>query len=286
MLRMRQRLRVTAFVGVLCLLGLGVRPAVAKAPVSPVLVYVFAGQSNMVGAATMAAQLPVIAPALQVPKNAVSFWGPTTDAPRRWAPLQPPTEVWKNTFLEGFGPELSAGRALADLHPHSRIAIVKFAWNATSLYWDWDPSRTHSKYEAMVSGTRHAIKKLAAKMKAPVRIAGFFWMQGESDANTYDHATSYGASLKEFIASVRADFRSPNLPFVIGQIDDVRKYHPVLLPYSNFVRAEQGRVARADRHAFLVKTDGLEHAAASPVHFSTDGTIDLGRRFVNRTFGL
>ena len=276
-----RKLRVTALVGVLCMLGLGVRPAVAKAPVSPVLVYVFAGQSNMVGAATMAAQLPVdrAGAAGAEERGARSGARPPTrrGGGRR---CKPPTEVWKNIFHEGFGPELSAGRALAELHPHSRIAIVKFAWNATSLYWDWDPNRTHSKYEAMISGTRHAIAKLAAKMKAPVRIAGFFWMQGESDANTYDHATSYGASLKEFIASVRADFRSPNLPFVIGQIDDVRKYHPVLLPYSKFVRAEQARVARADRHAFLVKTDGLEHAAASPVHFSTEGTIDLGRRFV------
>ena len=200
--------------------------------------------------------------------------------------LSPSTEVWKNTFLEGFGPELSAGRALADLHPHSRIAIVKFAWNATSLYWDWDPNRTHSKYEAMVSGTRHAIAKLAAKVKAPVRIAGFFWMQGESDANTYDRATSYGASLKEFIASVRADFRSPKLPFVIGQIDDVRKYHPVLLPYSRSVRAEQARV-RTCRPPRVPREDGRARACtASPVHFSTQGTIDLGRRFVNRTFGL
>jgi hypothetical protein len=240
----------------------------------------------MVGAATMAAQLPVVAPALQVPKNAVSFWGPTTDAPRQWAPLQAPTEVWKNIFHQGFGPELSAGRALAGVHPRSRIAVVKFAWNATSLYWDWDPNRAHSKYDAMVRGTRHAMKKLAAKMKAPVRIAGFFWMQGESDANTYEHATSYGASLKEFIASVRADLRAPKLPFVMGQIDDVRKYHPMLLPYSHIVRAEQARVARADRRTFLVKTDGLAHTSTSPVHFNSEGTIELGRRFVQRSFGL
>jgi hypothetical protein len=281
-----RKLRVTLIVGVLCLFGLGVRPAVAKAPVAPIRVYVFAGQSNMVGAATMAAQLPIVAPALQVPKNAVSFWGPTTDAPRSWAPLQAPTEVWKNIFREGFGPELSAGRKLAELHPGWRIGVAKFAWNATSLYWDWDPNRTHSKYDLMIGGVRHAMTKLSVKLKAPVRLGGFFWMQGESDADSYEHATSYGASLKEFIASVRADLRAPNLPFVIGQIDDVRKYHPVLLPYSKIVRAEQVRVARADPHAFLVRTDGLGHTAASPIHFNSKGTIELGRRFVQRSFGL
>ncbi len=281
-----RKVRVVLIVGVLSLIGFGVRPAVAKAPVAPVRLYVFAGQSNMVGAATMAAQLPVVAPALQVPTNAVSFWGPTTDSPRQWAPLQAPTEVWKNMFREGFGPELSAGRALLDLHPRARIGVVKFAWNATSLHWDWDPNRTNSTYDAMIRGTRFAMKKLAAKMKAPVRVEGFFWMQGESDADSYEHATSYAESLKEFIASVRADLRAPDMPFVIGQIDDVRKYHPVLLPYSHIVRTQQERVARADPRAFLVRTEGLGHTTASRVHFNTDGTVELGRRFVQRRFGL
>lgn len=281
-----RKLRVTLIVGVLSLIVLGVRPAVAKAPVSPVRLYVFAGQSNMVGAATMAAQLATVAPELQVPKGAVSFWGPTTDAPRTWAPLQAPTEVWKNNFHEGFGPELSAGRALLHLHPRARIAVVKFAWNATSLSFDWDPNRVHSKYESMIRGTRHAMKKLSAKMKAPVQVAGFFWMQGESDAASYEHAASYAENLGEFIRSVRVDLHAPKLPFVIGQIDDVRKYHPVLLPHSRIVRAEQVRAARADPRAFLVRTDDLHHAAASPVHFSSKGTVDLGRRFVQKSFGL
>jgi hypothetical protein len=273
-------------VGVLCLIGLGIRPAVARAPVAPIRLYVFAGQSNMVGAATMAAQLPTIAPKLQVPNNRVTFWGPTTDAPRSWAPLQAPTEVWKNMFHEGFGPELSAGRALGDLHPKERVAVVKFAWNATSLTWDWDPNRSHSKYEAMIDGTRRAIHRLHTKFDAPVRVSGFFWLQGESDADTAEHASSYGANLREFIAAARADLRAPKLPFVIAQIDDVRKYHPVLLRHSHVVRAQQARVARADPRAFLVRTDGLGHNPVSPVHFSSEGTIDLGRRFVQRRFGL
>ena len=281
-----RKLGYAVVVAVLCLFGMGVRPAVARAPVAPVRLYVFAGQSNMVGAATMAAQLPTIAPKLQVPKNLVSFWGPTTDAPRSWAPLQAPTEVWKNMFHEGFGPELSAGRALSELHPGQRIGIVKFAWNATSLAWDWDPNRSHSKYQAMIDGTRRAMRRLAAKHHAPVRVSGFFWLQGESDADTAEHASSYGASLREFIASVRADLSAPKLPFVIAQIDDVRKYHPVLLPHSRTIRSQQARVARADPHAFLVRTDGLGHNPVSPVHFSSKGTVDLGRRFVQRRFGI
>lgn len=281
-----RKFRAALTIAALCVLALGVRPAVAKAPVAPVRVYLFAGQSNMVGAATTVATLPLFAPALQLPHSRVSFWGPTTDSPSRWVPLRPPTEVWKNIFKAGFGPELSAGRALAELHPGSRIAVVKYAWNATSLYWDWAPGRSHGRYETMIDGTRRAMRALAAKTKAPVRLEGFFWMQGESDADTYAHARSYGARLQRFIAAVRSDLREPKLPVVIAQIDDVRRYHPALLPHSRIVRAEQARVARADPRTFLVSTDGLAHMSASRIHFNTEGTIELGRRFVRRSFGL
>jgi carbohydrate esterase-like sialic acid-specific acetylesterase len=267
----------------LSVLGAGVRPASSAVPIR---VYIFAGQSNMTGAATMAAQLPTVAPDLQVPKNLVSFWGPTTDSPRQWAPLQAPTEVWKNIFREGFGPELSAGRSLMALHPGSRIAVLKFAWNATSLHWDWNPKRAHSLYETSMVRAKVAMQKLAAQTGRPLRISGFFWMQGESDSDTLRHATAYGRNLETFISSVRRDLHAPGLPFVIGQIDDVRKYHPVSLRFSAIVRAEQRRVAEADPHAFLVSTKGLGHNPVSRVHFNSEGTVELGRRFVRKAFGL
>jgi hypothetical protein len=270
-------------VAALCAVGFGVRPAVALAPIR---VYVFAGQSNMVGAATMAAQVPTVAPLLVVPKNSVLFWGPTTDSPRSWVPLQPPTEIWKNMFMGGFGPELSAGRSIAALHPGQHVAIMKFAWNATSLHNDWNPNRSHGLYESMVTEARIAMRKLATSSKRPLRLSGFFWMQGESDADSRSHAQEYGSNLQQFISSVRSDFHAPKLPFVMGQIDDVRRYYPVLLPYSRMVRAEQARIARADPYAFLVPTGGLDHNLVSPIHFNTRGTVELGYRFVRRSFGL
>jgi hypothetical protein len=278
-----RRFGILVVVGCLMVSGLAVRPATAA---DPVRVYIFAGQSNMTGAATMASQLPMIAPELQIPKRTITFWGPTSDAPRQWGPLQAPTEIWKNSFREGFGPELSAGRALWSLHKSSHIAVLKFSWNATNLHWDWDPDRSQGLYEKMLIGARRAMQKLAASTKRPLRISGFFWMQGESDSDTASHAREYGWNLQRFIRSVRTDLHARNLPFVIGQIDDIRRYYPLSYAHSRTVRAAQRRVAKGDPHAFLVSTDGLGHHPLSPVHYSSRGTVDLGRRFVQKSFGL
>ncbi len=63
-------------------------------------------------------------------------------------------------------------------------------------------------------------------------------MQGESDA-IEGHGGEYATNLTNLIASVRADFGNPNLPFMFGQIIDFD------LPNtrSSVVRAKQQQVA-------------------------------------------
>lgn len=269
-------------VAALVALGLLARPAGGG---ETIRVYLFAGQSNMTGAATMAAELPAVAPQLQMPSRDVLFWGPTSDVRRRWAPLQPPNEVLQNMFRAGFGPELSAGRRLDALHPHSRIAILKYAWNATSLYRDWDPGRERGIYRAMVASARTAVQRLEATYRVRAKISGFFWMQGESDSDKLVHARAYRSKLAHLIKSVRRDFRSPRLPVVIGRVANLKQYPP-FFANSHIVRKAQHDVAGADPYTWLVSTDGIEHSPFSPIHYSTRGTLELGKRFVQKRFGL
>ena len=263
-------------------LGLGARPAGGG---ETIRVYLFAGQSNMTGAATMAAELAAVAPQLQMPSRDVLFWGPTSDLRRKWVPLQPPNEVLQNMFRAGFGPELSAGRRLSALHPQSRIAILKYAWNATSLYRDWNPREERGIYRAMVASARAAIQRLEAAYKVDAKLSGFFWMQGESDSDKAIHAKAYRSNLTNFLRSVRRDFRSPRLPVVIGRVANLKKYRP-FFPNSHIVREAQHQVAGADPYTWLVSTDDIEHSSLSPIHFSTRGTVQLGQRFVQKRFGL
>lgn len=249
---------------------------------APIKLYVFAGQSNMVGAYAAAAELPSVDPQLQVSKD-VLFWGPTADFPARWGPLAAPTEIRQSFTRSGFGPEIGAAPLLVKRNPGG-VAIVKYAWNGTNLNRHWDPENALGLYGGLINRVRYAARQLQAQGKK-VQIAGFFWMQGESDAYSKRHATDYGRNLTHFIASVRDDLRSPRMPFVVSKIRDLRvidkRYR-----YSEIVRREQAAVARSVHRTYLVSTDGLEVSALSPIHFSTRGTVALGRRLVSRSIPL
>ena len=252
----------------------------------PIRLYIFAGQSNMVGKDANSSDLPLIAPTAAIAPPAVLFWGPLADFPTTWGPLKAPTEIVQARWHHGFGPEIGAAPLLAQRHPGSTIAVVKFASSGTSLYRHWDPSSTEGLYGRLISRVRRAVVGLQNTYNAPVRFSGFFWMQGESDSERLRSAKAYKANLAAFVRSVRRDLDAPNLPFVIGRIADLRRDNPKQFRFSDVVRSGQHEVARSVPNAYLVSTDGLERAPDTRIHFSSRGTYDLGRRFVRERFGL
>lgn len=253
----------------------------------PIRVYVFAGQSNMVGKDTLATDLPRIAPSAMVPSPSVLFWGPIADFPTSWGPLRAPTEIVQPRTHQGFGPEIAAGPLLARMHPDSTTAIVKLAVSGTNLYRDWSPNRPYGLYAQMIERVRSAIANLrSTRPSAQVRLAGFFWMQGEADSDRLKQARSYGANLEAFVRAVRRDLRAPRLPFVFGRITDLRRESTAHFQYSDIVREGQGEVATKVANAYMVSTDALERSPAQRIHFSSRGTYELGRSFVRRSFGL
>jgi alpha-galactosidase len=50
------------------------------------------------------------------------------------------------------------------------------------------------------------------------QIAGFVWFQGWNDMFDPDFMENYGVHMANFIRDVRKDLKSPDLPFVIGQM--------------------------------------------------------------------
>lgn len=248
----------------------------------PIRVYVFAGQSNMVGKDALASDLPRFAPSALVASPEVIFWGPIADFPMSWGPLKAPTEIVQPRSHQGFGPEIGAGQMLARRHSDSTIAIVKHAVSGTSLYRDWDPRRPGGLYRQLISRVRAAVGDLRRTRMAPVRLAGFFWMQGEADSDHRKAAEAYETNLSSFVRAVRKDLGAPSLPFAVGRIADLRKESRAHFQYSRLVRQAQADVARDVPRTYLVSTDGLERAAAR-IHFSSRGTYELGRRFVQRS---
>lgn len=232
----------------------------------PVMVYLLAGQSNMVGSGTPKSDLPK---ELQAPQADVEFYhaaGPGPLQENAWVPLQPGSTV-------DFGPEVTFGRSIADRFPSERVALIKYAVGNTDLARKWDPD-TGQLYRAFAKTAKAGLKALADRGDT-YEIAGMVWMQGESDSAYPEMAAAYETNLTALIARVRRDFDVPDLPFVIGRI-----YIGVHKGFRNDkqVRTAQAAVAQRDGKAAWVDLDGLDQQDAG-VEFNGPGTVEMGKRF-------
>jgi serine acetyltransferase len=152
------------------------------------------------------------------------------------------------------------------------VAEVKLAVGATALFDRWNPAGG-DLYDNMVARVNQSIADLQTQLGHTAYVAGFFWMQGESDAQSDEFRDDYAANLRNFIVSVRRDFNNPTLPFVFGQIIDFD--HPISTP----VRDQQQAVAddtTVTNTAFIL-TDDLCHQDF--IHFNGRAIYALGVRF-------
>lgn len=228
-----------------------------------------------------------------------------------------PGEPWSNAakFTSGedvkeYGPEFEVARAVAAARPKDTIYIVKYAPGGTALADQWDLRdgwKGYGAYEAMRQWVECAVAA-----KPGLKVAGFFWLQGESDAVKADYAKDYEVNLTELVKKVRKDFDAPKLPVVIAKI------HPGH-PDRNYgvvwggskkgidtVRAAQAKVAGAVGNADIVETSDLKlltkewyqkkgkdrktfndgvlldlmdkEKFLAPVHFDADGIRAIGKR--------
>ncbi len=279
----------TAIVVLAAIIAVVGRSGVTSA--APVKVFVLAGQSNAVGYGAAASQLP---PALSAPQTDVRFWwdisgiffggaeDPHTDSGDMFVPLayqSHPTAFGSFVYgiTEGFGPEITLGRTLADGLVDD-IAIVKYAIGASNLAVHWNPDTPGSFYDRMTDDVVLALVALDA-MGHTGRVSGFVWMQGESDAQVGAHAAAYEANLTALVQRVRTDFGEPALPVVFGRIS-ANLAMSTLLPYPflDTVRAAQEAVAASVPGTVMIDTDDLP-MISDFIHFTAAGQLTLGQRF-------
>lgn len=205
------------FLGLLC--GLFLLSAVARSaePDSKTLrVFIFAGQSNMVGTHARVADIQRFPPfaSLDKPQEDVLFsykmGREKMTTSEGWIPLQPTGDY--------FGPELSFGRMVSD-KARVPIAIIKCASGGTTLGEDWNPDNPggFKLYPLALQHVRMSLAELDRK-KVPYRLEGFMWHQGENDMFSREFKPIYARNLKNFIASWRRDLKAPNLRFYIGEL--------------------------------------------------------------------
>ena len=234
-------------------------------------VFLLAGQSNMEGTGRSAK----LTPPLSEPQKDVRYWNDG------WVPLKP---GFGHNFNYGdvdpkqFGPEVSFGRAMADALPDDDIYIIKHGVNGANLAVQYAAPDSQNYIDF-----RDKVKAALANLdeaNIDYEISGMLWMQGESDASpSIDFANAYETNLTNLIATVREDFDSPEMPFVLGRI--LTHFDTRPSGGNAIVRAAQEAVADKDDDVYWFDTDSLQLAYGG--HYGTEGQIDLGELFAEKS---
>jgi hypothetical protein len=260
--------------------GLGVLVGAAQAQddTSTVRVFVFAGQSNMVGADSRAADIGKFPPfeGLGEPQERVRFWYCLGREEKResqgWTELAPVDGV--------VGPELSFAREVAR-HVKAPIAVIKVAAGGTHLAGDWNPDqpRGFKLYPLALAQVRAALAELERR-KVRYRVEGFMWHQGENDMFEEGAKEKYGANLARFLECWRRDLGVPELRFYIGELCTKTIWGMDLRPSMHAISVGQREVADADPFAEYVPTShvGVEIGADVGLHYhyGTLGQLEHG----------
>jgi Carbohydrate esterase, sialic acid-specific acetylesterase len=254
-------------------------------------VFIFAGQSNMVGTHSRVSGIKNFPPfsELDQPQKKVLFSYKlgreemaTSDG---WIDMQPTGDY--------FGPELAFADQLTK-NVKAPIAIIKCASGGTGLADDWNPDQPtgFKLYPLALEHVRTALAELDKKKK-PYRIEGFMWHQGENDMFKKEFQTRYAENLKNFIASWRRDLKKPQLKFYVGELCTKTIWGMDNRENMHAIRTAQKSVAAADPLVEYIPTshDAVEIGgdAGLHYHYGTLGQLQHGVNYADaylRTIGV
>lgn len=183
-----------------------------------------------------------------------------------WVTMQ----AQKGRFSKGhFGPEVSFARELkkAGYKP----AIFKYTKGATGLARDWKAPGKGGIYDGMVNDLKAAINELG-KQGFEVKVRGFIWIQGETDAGDEQTANNYYHNLKQLINDLRNNvLHKPDLKIILG-VDEQHQFvkeRPVVV-------AAQQKLANEDSNITYTSMLGLPKADGT--HLTPAGLVEHGKR--------
>ena len=170
-----------------------------------------------------------------------------------------------NTYhdYDRIGPEASLGERLGIEYPDKNIGVIKIAHPGSKIE-RWLPG---TPFNNQIYNTIEKAKEYGGSDE----IAGYFWMQGETDSVEYMDSINYESSLSYLITSLRSD----NAPFVIGLIGTD------IFPYIDNVREAQAYVAASTSRVYTVETNDLKKHR-DDLHFTEDSLKILGERFAEK----
>ena len=253
-------------------------------------VFIFAGQSNMVGSDSKVADINRFPPfaGLDKPQEKVRF---SYNIGREekltsagWVALQPVDGV--------VGPELSFARRVSQ-GTKAPIAIIKCAAGGTTLGADWSPGTPSGfkLYPLALQLIQASLAELDRK-RVPYRIEGFMWHQGENDMFDDKFRPDYGKNLSNFLAAWRRDLKTPGLKFYLGGLCTKTIWGMDNRGNMDAIRSGQQAVTATDALAEYIPTshDAVEIGGGEGLHYhyGTLGQLEHGVNYADaylRTIG-
>jgi len=154
------------------------------------------------------------------------------------------------------------------------IGLLACAHGGTSMQ-QWSPELKQLGGGSLYGSMLGRVKRAGGK------VAGVLWYQGESDANSTD-APLYLNRMKALIASIRADFKSPELPFYYVQIGRVifpKEWGADSPQDWNAIQEHQRRLPNLIPNTGMVTSVDLE--LDDLIHIGTQGLKRLGERLAS-----
>jgi hypothetical protein len=237
-------------------------PRSTFAPAQSYDIVLLVGQSNMAGRGAVAAEDRTPAPHVFM-----------LDKTGTWVPAVDPMHFDKP--IAGVGPGRTFGIELAERTGHD-VGLVPAAVGGSSIT-SWVPagfdSATRTRpYDDALRRARLAMQR--------GRLVAILWHQGESDANAR-LAPDYSKRLHELIGRFRSELDASDVPFIIGQLGQFRRW----TPYDSTVDAAHREAARTIPHVAFVSSDSLQHKGDS-LHFDAQSARALGRRYARAYLGM
>ncbi|MDP6546006.1 MAG: sialate O-acetylesterase [Phycisphaerae bacterium] len=245
-------------------------------------VFIFAGQSNMTGSDSKDSLVDNHPPfkGAAAPQKDIRFsYNVGRDKKSDgWVAMAPVNGV--------FGPEMTFVRKLKK-HVKYPIAIIKDSWGGTTLVNDWNPAgpeKGKKLYARLIKQVADRLKELDAK-GVKYRIEAMMWHQGENDMFNKEGIVTYEKNLRNFIARIRKEFKSPKLNVFIGEISNKGVWGMDNRHRVAKICVQQLAVVKSDPNVYFVPTSHVGFKIGRPVglhyHFGTLGQLQHGGAYVD-----
>ena len=241
---------MAAALGIACCLA-GTLTA-QEEPVGKPDVYLLIGQSNMAGRAPFTEEEAGAIPGCFL-LNGKDQWEPAKN------PLNAHSTIRKGLNVQKLGPGYGFSLRMIEKQKGVTLGLVVNA-------------RGGSKIEEWGKGTKfysEAVRRTKEAQKAG-NLKGILWHQGESNEK---NPGEYLGQLKALVENLRKDLDAPDLPFVAGQVNNLKP-----------INDQIAKLPEAVPHTGFVSSEGLK--AMDRWHFDHDSMKLLGERYADEMLKL